>query len=381
MRRVAAGIAMVLALAACGDADEPAVTVVVELPTTTTLGATTTSTTVPATTLTVPVTTVVTLPPTTVTVPPTTPEVDVPWPEAAPPVPLVVAAPSGVRVLGPDGSEQTVIEGAVDLAFDDTMGGVVFQRPFDPDEPPPIFWLPAGADLPELIAVPQPDGGWVQLEDVEVVEGSARVFYTDGRGFDAGPESAIIELQMHDLATGEVVTIGTAGGWEASATPISVGGGVVAYNNAAEGFAWFAFSDLRGNLIAVDANPLPDEVGCFDRNDCPVRSALSSSGAALAYVQPGAPGTPFPFELVVVDFESGAELGRADVRFEGEPLVDRIDLREGLAVVNRDDPDLFDVAEAALVVDLEAGTVIQLPRLGTATFLRAPINAGPLLLP
>jgi hypothetical protein len=140
---------------------------------------------------------------------------------------------------------------------------------------------------------------------------------------------------------------------------------------------WFDFIDHAGKEVEVAGNPLPEPT---HTSPSPYVAEISSDASTLAYVEFGEDADGFFIipELVLVDIESGEETLRLRLdRDDGGPLVESLDLGEGVIVVNRVQPDEVGErhVERPWIVDLrgDAPVVWEAPVAGTGRLPRSEI--------
>ena len=282
-------------------------------------------------------------------------------------VDAVIATPDGVLRVGADGSATQVLPRSVSAAFDDGLGGLVFQTiAWSPAEPQntdnSIWWLRPREARP-IEVIPATDRRGVTLHDVVEIDGAATVVYTVHEGGFVGPDDAVEAVQLLDLATREVTEIDRYNGFEASSRA-EIGGDLVAREWNVEASGWTSLETLAGDPVEVPGLTDGRAAGwaannpCVDTVECPTGVALSPDGSQLAYALPlrNGDGSYDRQEIVVVETATGDTLHRITLPIEGEAT---LDLGSSNLVVNRE-------SYAALVIDLDTEEFTALPRQGTA---------------
>jgi hypothetical protein len=275
MRIRALLLCLVLAAASCTTAEEAA---------TTTTGApsTTSSTAAPAST-------------TTTTPAPTEAETSV-----------IVALADGIEVF--TAADSVFVPGDVDAgvaaAFDDQLGGIIYQYEQTPPQFPSsaVLRLPAGRAEPEVILTAD-EGRSLRLLDVEEVAGRLSLLVAE-----APTGGAPDVLRLADVAGGapETVLRVDEAGEAAGVIPTgfehaSIGGNRLAvvwtFGDLEASCRFADVRDLEGNTI-LEAFPAPCGAGDVSH------AVLSPDGARLAYLQPS--------RLVILDLDTGDTLGSWD---------------------------------------------------------------------
>ncbi len=351
-------VVLALAGAGCTDAQEAATTTAATPPA---AAATTTSAgTAPAPTTTVPL----------------RPPLDL---DRTLPRSLLLVDDDGVWSLSPQGAFRLLVAGEVALAFDDTLGGVVFQQPWEWGESftkTSIYRVPPGAGAAEVL-VEAGENELLDLKAVEVIDGAPTVIYTVGRDLDS-PNTATHVLRLRRLDTGADQGLAIVGGWEWVAGRVSYGGDLFAVESFAEGFTWLDLLDSSGFPQDFSTSPLPEPSGCFDVA-CPLGLVISPEGTTLAFTRevPGGDGT----ELVIWFLYSGAE-SWDQIGVGGDPQPRRLDYDGEVVLVTRAGAGLDDYATPLLVeVGVNPWVVHEVPVNGWFSLQRGPVEvAGPVTL-
>lgn len=288
------------------------------------------------------------------------------------PAPVTIQSEAGWSVLTGRGAPTRLLDEPVEVAFDDLMGGVLFQFPgagADVEADQRVFWSrSASPEAQPFIDVIEPDTT-LKLWGVEEVEGRPQAILTVIHDFN-DPEARREDLVLYDFLTGDAV-LATVGGWESGPAVIDYAGGKFIIERGDEALTAFQFRDVAGNVVELASNPHP---GCLDDPTCPAHPALDSSGGLLAYVQRSADETSTGVELVVRDIDLGEEIQRIPL----PPDLSRdvvVDFDGSTALINhRVDGDY-----QALVVDVGSGTVGNFGLAGLVRFLRVlPEMEGPI---
>ncbi len=358
-------VATTLLATACGSSDGGASTI----PTTTSPPTTTQTTTLATTTTTVTSTT------TTATTLAPTLEADA----------LIVANDDGAFLVEDEFLFQ-LVTGPVELALDDGVGRLVFQRSSDAfagAEPDPeatiIDYLPPDSFEPQELLVPTGQQ-YLQLRDAA----DGMVWYTRREG--DSPDTATETLRAYDMDTRAVDEFAVTGGWESGAIEVSVGGTNVAAFWSAEAATGFAFYSESGALVSFGGNPYEFEQFCGDGQlydaasnqsvdePCYEYAELSDDGR-LAYYEVGFDGVQVRWVLVVVDLDSGTELFRQDLNRPDQgwkPAT--IDLGPERVLVNRAQSGVWGAPMTnAWLIDLDSGAIDEVGLSGEARFLNGPM--------
>lgn len=292
---------------------------------------------------------------------------------------LLLVDDDGVWSLSPQGAFSLLVAGEVALAFDDTLGGVVFQQRWEWGESftrTSIYRVAPGA-APEVV-VAAGDSELVDLKAVEVIDGAPTVIYTVGRDLDS-PTTATDVLRLRRLDTGADRGLAIVGGWEWGAGRVSHGGDLFAVESFGEAYTWLDLLDPSGFPQSFPTSPLPEPTDCFDVANCPVGLVLSPDGTTLAFTRgvPGGEGT----ELVIWFLYSGAESWDR-IGAGGDPQPRRLDYDGEVVVITRAGSGLDDYATPLLV---EVGTtpwvIHEVPARGWFSLQRAPVElTGPVTL-
>ncbi len=108
------------------------------------------------------------------------------------------------------------------------------------------------------------------------------MYYTRLEG--STPDDRLQTLRRFDLDSKEVVPVADVAGWESGAWNFSVGGDLIGYQGAAEGFFWIDFRDLSGALLDPPYHPNPDgEFDCYPT--CHWAIAVNPDGSQIGWVQ------------------------------------------------------------------------------------------------
>jgi hypothetical protein len=271
------------------------------------------------------------------------------------------------------------------LAFDDGVGGVVFQRymTWTTDEATRsiIEYLPPEAETPQDLLVPTGDQ-YLELRDAA----DGVVWYTRRAG--ETPESVTETLRSYDLATRSVEEFTTTGGWESGLIHASVAGGTVATYWGGEAYTGFSFLDRSAHPIELGGDPYRGTTVCFDGAQVEVRESgdivdigcfqfveIGGDGL-LAYHRAYFDGAEVRFEVAVVEAATGAEVFRTDLERPDQGWAPRtLDLRGQWLIVNRVETGALDAAHIApLLIELSTGAVREVTLAGRAQFTAGPIE-------
>ncbi len=358
-RMVLLMVVLALAGAGCTDAEEAATTTTTTSPT---AAATTTSAgPAPAPTTSVPLRPPLAL--------------DRPLPR-----PLLLVDEDGVWSLSPQGAFRLLVAGEVALAFDDTLGGVVFQQPWEWGESftkTSIYRVPPGSGAAEVV-VGASDTELVELKAVEVIDGAPTVIYTVGRDLDS-PTTATDVLRLRRLDTGADRGLAIVGGWEWGAGRVSHGGDLFAVESFGEAYTWLDILDPSGFPQSFPTSPLPEPTDCFDVASCPVGMVISPDGITLAFTRGVAGGEGN--ELVIWFLYSGAE-SWDQIGVAGDPQPRRLDYDGEVVLVTRAGAGLDDYTMPLLVeVGATPWVIHEVPVNGWFSLRRGPVEvAGPITL-
>lgn len=262
---------------------------------------------------------------------------------------VVVAGPEGVAVIQDGALVEHFDLGPVMLAVDDTRGGIVFQIGVSASS---ILWLERDSSEPiELIAA---DPGIVlSLHEVVEIDGSPAVVYTS-RTTGLAPEETREDLRIRDLDDGTDTLVGQTGGYESSATRISYAAGRWVTSMSAEGYTWF--EELGGDTAGFH-NPRTEDDAAENFLVWVGHAVQAPDGATMAFMR-GSPRSEAPFQLVVVDLATGAELMAVPVEGSHETTLTRVDWDGETAVVS--------LSQQPAVVVRDGAVVEQLPAVGIA---------------
>ncbi len=277
------------------------------------------------------------------------------------PAPVTIQAANGWSILEGRGAPLRLLDEAVEVAFDDLMGGVLFQfvgAGVDVEADQRVFW--SRASQPEaqpFIDVIEPDST-LKLWGVEQIEGRPQAIFTVTHNFN-DPESRRQDLVLYDFQTGDSV-LATIGGWESGPLVIDYAGDKFLIERADEALTAFQFRDVAGAVVELASNPNP---GCFDDPTCPAHPALDVGGGLMAYVE--RPDDTTAVELVVRDIDLGEEISRISLPSAlSRDVV--VDFDGSIALVNH----RVDGGYRALVVDVGSGSVGDFGLDGLVRFLR-----------
>ena len=338
--------------------------------------------TLPPTTA-VPPTTTSQVPPTTVPATTTTVITSTTVP-AGSDVAVLVANDAGAFLVDRDFSFQ-LVEGPVELAVDDGVGGVVFQRTSDRWLNDPratiVYYLPPDSFEPQELLVPTGEQ-YLKLWEVDAKE----VWYSRSEGDT--PETSTETLRTYDLATRTVDQLAVTGGWESGSISVSVADGVAVVYWSAEGTTGFEYYDAdSAHRIGFDGDPYLNTGFCADGavivdeydglalgEGCSEYAALDNS--RLAYTERVFDGEQVRYILVIVDLDSGTELFRQDLERPDQGWAPReIDLRDGHVLVNRTETGVHDAPYIeAILIDLDTGDLTETGLPGQTRFLRGPMG-------
>ena len=290
---------------------------------------------------------------------------------------LVVDVPAPITILGSDhwsvlegrGVPVPIVDERVGLAFDDLLGGFLFQfsgAGEDVTADQRVFWSrPSSPDAQPFLDVLEDDSA-LRLWGVEQIDGRPQAIFTVIHNF-SDPDTRREDLVLYDFETGDRV-LATVGGWESGPLVIDYGGGRFVIERGDEGLTSFEFRDSAGQVIDLASNPHP---GCFDDATCPTNPALDPSGGLLVYLQrsPLGDGDLLEVELVVRDIDLGEEISRIPLPIDpsGEMV---LDFDGSVALVNQLTPEGY----RAIVVDVGAGTLGDFGLEGLVRFLRLELD-------
>jgi hypothetical protein len=300
-------------------------------------------------------------------------------------VAVLVANEQGAFLVDTDFSFQ-LVEGPVELAVDDGLGGLVFQRSSDSWRTDPrstiAYYLPPDSFEPQELLVPT----GAQYLKLWAVDGGS-VWYS--RSIGDTPQTASETLRTYDFSTRTVDQLATTGGWESGSIGVSVADGIAVVYRHAEASTGFEYYDAdSAHRIGFEGDPYKNTSFCADGGQvydeytgerlgqgCSEFPALSDDGR-LAFVERTFDGIQVRYILVVVDLDTGTELFRQDLERPDQGWAPReIDLCGGHVLVNRTGTGVFDAPYiGALLFDLESGVRADVGLPGRARFLRGPMG-------
>lgn len=300
----------------------------------------------------------------------------------------------GVHVQPSGGERTTVIDHAVAAAFDDGVGGLVYQDLRSTDrglsssswdlaiEPPgsaeegTIWHLPAGAVDPEpLLTSPDITRDWVGLVGAGPLGDRNVVVYARGA---FRPELGEVEqleasLVVRDIDSGrDLFTVPQAWGYEWGISEVSVLDDMLAYLSSGEGMSTWSFLDDELRAIEAGCSATYD----VDQIDCGYGAV--DEGRRIASVEYSETGESIS-GIRVVDLDTASDVARypaTDSPYLGEGgYTVLIDAKDGRAIVSfrplTDGPLV-----PALLYNMEAPSGSepeQLEATGQVAFLSAPL--------
>lgn len=299
-------------------------------------------------------------------------------------VPVIVGNDDGAFLVDADFSFQ-LVEGPVELAVDDGVGGVVFQRTSDRGRREPratiVYYVPPDSFEPRELLVPTGEQ-YLKLWEVDAGE----VWYSRREG--DSPETSSETLRTYDFASRTVDQLAITGGWEAGTMSVSVADSVAVAYWSAEATTGFEYYDSdSAHRIGFGGDPYQNTGFCVDGGEvydefsgellvegCFEYAALDNS--RLAYIERAFDGVQVRYLVVVVDLDGGAELFRRDLERPDQGWVPReIDLLDDHLLVNRTGTGAFDAPYVdAVLFDLTTGTVTEIGVAGQTRFLRGPMG-------
>jgi hypothetical protein len=301
----------------------------------------------------------------------------------------LVAASDGLHVATAEGEVAPILDEAVDTAYDDGRGGVVFTRA-DPgnrsrnqrpvaSSSAGIWHLPAGTTEAVEIVPPRP-GGWNRLLTVSHLGGRTSIIYlalTMDREFE-NEEVAVGSAMAKDLDSGvETVLVAQAAGWEFGVAVASDGGDRLALALSVEAWDDWAF-------FGPGLQPLPTRCAQEDLDvrqsakACPGHGVLDEAGRLVALSDQDDPEVRVNVVWAdPVTGEKGQGANLAEGAGDGEYVSSPQQARAGKLVIST--PTETD-AERWQIIDLSNGAVVS-PNLGDRVVNHLSILTAPIIRP
>lgn len=289
--------------------------------------------------------------------------------EAYPPV--LLANADGVFLIRDGLLPGRLLDGRAEIAIEDTLGGIIFQRTEFEIGTSTIFQLAATNPTPTAIATPTSSESLSLAGAVrDPQDDDVRVWFSRWSG--TTPETITQSLFRSSLSTGEETEVATVGGWNSSSI-IRPAQNLIVAEWRMEDVHGIHIRDFEWTLIDVSGNPYPVDgiAGC---TTCPITVTVSDDGAILAFLEQAGATDQVQHDVVVTDLATGRELTRVQLGADAGPAAE-LDLHGGHVLLNSRDGER-DAWAPPLIIDLDDGAIQLLPHPGRGRLVRRSDPAG-----